>query len=501
MKQMSIWADTVSPPSFETLTGKVNCDVAVAGGGLTGLTCALLLARAGLKVCVAEADAIGSGTSGRTTAKITAQHGIKLSDLSDEKALAYFKANQAGLKFIDSLISKMDIDCGYGRCPAFVYARSEKEEQDIYKEKEKYDKLGIPGEIETQTQLPFEIKCALEMQNQAQFHPLQYLYAIAKEASQEGAQIFENTRVTQVERDENGITLNTPNGTIQCKAAVLATGYPLVEYPGLFFMRVHQKRSYLIAAQLDRQGPNGLYINAGNPAHSLRSLEMDGTHWLLAGGFGHKTGSESPGETGIEPLEDFLYACYPHAKARYGWSAQDCVTIDGLPYVGALYKDGPQVYVATGYAKWGMTNSAAAAMMITDAHTGSHMIDEEIREFFSPLRIAPVASAKGFAQQTADTLRTFTMGNIGIEIGGFDDILPGEGAVRRNGGHALAIGREHDGTLHLMNAHCTHMHCPLEYNEEAHSFDCRCHGSRFSLSGQVLSGPARKPLEHLEESE
>lgn len=499
MKQVSIWEETASPPKFEQLSGTHRCDIAVAGGGLTGITAALLLRRAGLSVCVAEAGTIGSGTSGRTTAKVTMQHGLKLKGLSEEKARAYTAANKAGLILIKKLISDLNIDCGFECLPAYVYAQTEKEQQDIIKEKQAYDELGINGSIEKSIPLPFDIICALKMENQAQFHPLKYLYSLADELTKKGVPIFEQTWVNKVERDDNGITMHTPNGQIYADAAVLATGYPLVEFPGLFFIRVHQERSYIIAAKNDKEGPYGMFINAGNPVNSVRSFNSGSDYWLLVGGFGHKTGNEDKENTGIEPLGNFLHQHFPKARAYCGWSAQDCVTIDEIPYVGTLYKKGPKVYVATGYAKWGMTNSAAAAMMICDSHTGSSMIDEQVREYFSPLRIAPAASAKGFVKQAADTIRTFTLGNINIKVGDLDDVPAGEGTVRRIDGHAVAIGREKDGTLHVLNAHCTHMRCPVEYNEESRSFDCRCHGSRFGLDGTVLSGPAKRPLEPIKE--
>ncbi|MFA5676027.1 MAG: FAD-dependent oxidoreductase [Christensenellales bacterium] len=499
MKQISLWEETSSPPKYKRLSGTHRCDIAVAGGGLSGITAALLLRRAGLNVCVAEAGAIGSGTSGRTTAKVTVQHGLKLKGLSQETARAYMAANNAGLVLIEKLIRDLNIDCHFERLPAYVYALTEKERRDIIKEKKVYDKLGVNASIEKSVPLPFDIICALKTENQAQFHPLKYLYSLADELTKEGVPIFEQTRVNKVERNDYGVTLHTRDGRIHADAAVLAAGYPLVEFPGLFFIRMHQSRSYIIAAKGYKEGMRGIFINAGEPVNSVRSYNTDADNWLLAVGYGHKTGSEYEANTGIEPLEGFLRRYFPKTRAYCGWSAQDCITVDGMPYAGALYKDNPNVYVATGYAKWGMTNSAAAAMIICDEHTGNNMIDKEVRAHFSPLRVAPAASAKGFVKQTADTLRTFAAGNINIKAGAYDDVPAGEGAVRRVDGHAAAIGREKDGTLHVFNAHCTHMRCPVEYNEESRSFDCRCHGSRFGLNGEVLSGPAKRPLEPMED--
>ncbi len=494
MKQISLWAENTVPPVFPKLSGTHRCDIAVAGGGLTGLTTALLLCRAGARVCVVEADALGSGTSGRTTAKITYQHGTALSRLSDEKAQAYVQANMAGLSLIESLIEEFDIECGFEHVPACVYARNDTEEQAVVDELKAYERLGIKSKFTAQTQLPFPVRCALFLENQAQFHPLKYLYALAAKLADKGAEIFEHSAVLELDRDAHGVRLITAGGVLHAKTAVLATGYPLVEFPGLFFLRIHQERSYLIAAKKDAPGPQALFVSAGSPKHSVRAFDAGGTHWLLAGGFGHKTGQESD-DTGLEPLNSFLIKNFPDAKAYCGWSAQDCVTLDGLPYVGCLHKKGPRVYTATGYAKWGMTNSAAAALMIADDCSGKETIEPDIRAHFSPLRVAPAASAKGFAEQTACTVRTFVAGHTGLAEGSTDDVGKGEGAVCRLDGQAAAVGRSKDGKLHVFKARCTHLGCPLEYNAQAGSFDCQCHGSRFDLEGKVLNGPAKQPLE------
>lgn len=498
MKQVSIWADSVTPPDFERLSGTHRCDVAVAGGGLTGLTAALLLRRAGARVCVAEAGRLGGGTSGRTTAKVTIQHGTALSGLADEKARAYMQANAAGLDLVAALATELGADCGFERAAACVYARNDAEERAVMDELHACERLGVQARLVTRTRLPFPVRCALTVENQAQIHPLKYLYALAGELGRQGADIFEQTPVRRIDRDDHGVTLHTEGGEIRAKTAVLATGYPLVEFPGLFFMRLHQERSYVIAAKSAQESLD-MSISAGAPIHSMRTLSMGGGSWLLAGGFGHKTGKEDGAEsTGLHPLGDFLHKHFPAARAYCGWSAQDCVTLDGMPYVGGLYHKGPQVYVATGYAKWGMTNSAAAAMMIADDFAGRQSADAQARAFFSPLRVAPTASARQFFVQTADTVRGFA-GHVDLPGGSYDDVAAGEGAVFRADGRAVAVGRDREGALHVFRPRCTHMGCALEYNEESRSFDCPCHGSRFSLCGAVLSGPAKKPLEPLED--
>ncbi len=492
MHEHSLWTDT-EKPQFPRLEGVKPCDVAVVGAGLTGITTALLLARAGVNVAVVEGDAVGSGTSGRTTAKVTAQHDVRLHGLGENKAHGYMAANSAGLGLIGRLIMEYGISCDFEPCPAYVYARNDEEEKEIKKELDICERIGVSLRLTKETALPFKVRCALVMDGQACFHPLKYLYALAGVLREMGVPIYERSRVIDMEREEKVVSVRTKQGALRPKAVVLATGYPLVEFPGLFFLRLHQERSYLMAVRQSID-TGGMGITAGSPVNSVRTHSMGGEGWLIVGGFGHKTGQEdNKDDTGYAPLRAFLQR-FGSLSPEYGWSAQDCATLDSIPYVGGLYKDGPNVYVATGFNKWGMTNSAAASLMLCDLITGSNVIDPEVRALFDPLRVAPASSAKGFAVQTADTVRAFTAGRMGIEESSLDDIKPGEGAVRRVDGQARAIYKDEKGDIRMYSAACTHLKCPVEYNAAERTFDCQCHGSRFSLTGDVIDGPAKHPL-------
>jgi glycine/D-amino acid oxidase-like deaminating enzyme/nitrite reductase/ring-hydroxylating ferredoxin subunit len=493
MQERPLWME-LDKPRFETLDGARRCDVAVVGGGLTGITTALLLAQKGVAAAVVEADEIGGGTSGRTTAKVTAQHDVRLHGLGESKASAYMTANQAGLQLISRLIDAHGIRCDFDRCPAYVYARNDSEEAAIEQEMAMYERIGVSARLTKDVPLPYPVRGALELDGQASFHPLKYLYALAGVLVSRGVPIFEKSRVVDIERGDGGVTVRTERGTLNARVAVIATGYPLLEFPGMFFLRLHQERSYLMAARLSAE-TGGMGITAGEPVNSVRTLRMNGEHWLIAGGFGHKTGQEDKKEgTGYDPLHDFL-RLFGKAEPEYSWSAQDCETLDTIPYVGGLYNEEPEVYIATGYGKWGMTNSAAAAQMLCDMITGEAEINPDVRAVFDPLRVAPIASAKNFIVQTADTLRAFTAGRASIEAGSFDDIPPGEGAVKRIDGKARAIYKDAEGNIRMFSASCTHLKCPVEYNAVEKTFDCQCHGSRFSLTGDVIEGPAQLPLE------
>ena len=493
---------TAKATAFAELSGDKSCDIAVIGAGLTGITTAVLLAKTGADVAVVEADRVGSGTTGNTTAKITIQHGLKYHTLADDKALAYAAANCAGLHRIASFIDEYGINCDFTRVSSYVYTRKDDEIKNIEKEMASCEKLGLNCKLTTRAELPFRIKAAIVIDGMAQFHPLKYVYALADIFVRNGGRIYEHSKVLELER-KNTYVINTEKGRLTAKMVVVATNYPMIDFPGLFFLKLHQERSYIIAANSGSVDIAGMYINAEKPVNSIRMQHEKDRDWLLLGGYGHKTGREDDDKSGYSSLEDFLHDDFIKADQTpaYRWSAQDCMTLDGLPYVGAVSSNDPDVYVATGYEKWGMTNSAAAAMMITDSITGSSMIDKKIRDHFSPMRMTPAASAKNFFIQGAEAISAYTAGNIGIPLGDYDEVPPGKGAVLRIGGKAQAVYRDEDGTVHAYDAHCTHMGCPLEYNEAENSFDCTCHGSRFAMDGTVLEGPAKAPLKRIEEDQ
>ncbi|MDD5018142.1 MAG: FAD-dependent oxidoreductase, partial [Eubacteriales bacterium] len=414
-------------------------------------------------------------------------------------AFAYAAANSAGLQMVASFVGEYDIGCDFERVASFVYTRREDEKKHIETEMRACEKLGIKCRVVTKTRLPFAVQGAIAMDDQAQFHPLKYLYALADIFIKSGGSIHERSKVLGIIK-KKAYVVKTQNGSLTADTVVLATNYPPVDFPGLFFLRLHQERSYIIGTDAGEVDVSGMYINAEEPVNSIRMHDTKGAKQLLLGGYGHKTGKEDDAKSGYSSLEGFLRTDFAQANAcpGYHWSAQDCVTLDGMPYVGAV-ADG--VYVATGYAKWGMTNSAAAAMMIADSITGSNVIDSGVREQFSPKRISPAASAKNFLVQGADTFKAYTAGNIFIQPGEYADVAPGKGAVLRIGGKAQAVYRDKEGGVHAYKAHCTHMGCPLEYNEAENSFDCPCHGSRFSMDGEVIEGPAKQPLEKIKANE
>lgn len=501
MKRASYWMETANQPEeYTALSGNERCDVAVIGAGITGITTAVLLAKTGAKVVVLDADRAGTGTTGYTTAKITVQHALKYQELTKDRGLAYFAVNQAGLSQIDSLIKEHHIDCDFEKLPSFVYTCNEDEIKYIEKEKQAYDTLGIKGYISSDIGLPFDVQRAIAIEDQAQFHPLKYLFALLDVFNKHGGKLYEFTKVMGLQQG-NPCVVQCERGDLKADSVVIATNYPVIDFPGLFFMKLHRERSYIISTDASNIEVTGIYINAGRPVNSIRTYRGDGDNQLMLGGYGHKTGQEDDDKNAYNSLTRLLKEKFDRANPipGYGWSAQDCVTLDGLPYIGKISKRAHNVYVATGYAKWGMTNAAAAAMMITDSIAGTSTIDSDLIKPFSPCRFTPCASAKDFFVQTGHVIKEYTVGNASVPVGTYDDVAPGKGAILRINGKTQAVYKDHNGITRAFKARCTHLSCPLEYNESENTFDCSCHGSRFAVNGSVLEGPAKLPLERIDD--
>ena len=438
---MSIWQKNVTLPAFPPLSGDVTVPVAIIGGGMAGLLTAHCLREMGIRALVLEADTIGSGQTGRTTAKITSQHDLMYADLIDrlgkDAAAQYARANEEAIAAYARIIEEGRICCGFTRCDAFLY--SSVESAPLLREEEAARSVGIAADFTRQTELPFPVAGALRYREQARFHPLKFLAAIA-----ENLDIREHTRVIAVEDGR----VCTDHGTVTAEHVVFACHYPFINAPGWYFTRMHQERSYVLALK-NAWLPRHVYLGVDGDGLSLRAAEG----MLLLGGAGHRTG-ENTGGGRYELLLDAARTLFPGAQEAGRWSAQDCVTVDRLPCIGPYAPSQPRWYVATGFAKWGMTASMVSARII------SGMIADnppDYADVFSPQR--PVL--------TGDNMKP---------------LMNEAGHVLRSLVKATPAPR------------CTHLGCEMTWNPDEGSWDCPCHGSRFDGDGAVLDGPAQTPV-------
>lgn len=430
----SLWKETVRMRSFDMLEGDITTPVLIIGGGMAGILCALKLRQAGIECVVAEADKIGLGITGNTTAKITSQHGFiyhkLLHDLGEEKAAMYLHANEWGLKQFKELGA--DIQCELEAKTSYVYTLKDRALAE--KEKRALETLHFQAGLEHELSLPFPVTAAVSFPDQAQFHPLKFLSGILP-----GITIYENTRVNEL----LGQVAITDHGSIHAENIIVTTHFPFLNKHGSYFLKMFQHRSYLLALE-NAAKVEGMYVDEALCGLSFRSYG----DYLLLGGGDHRTGKKGGG---YEALRRDALLFYPKAKERYRWAAQDCITLDEIPYIGKYSKSTHNLFVATGFNKWGMTSAMAAAGILTDLIIGKN---NEWEPVFNPSR---------------SMLKT---------------------QLLKNGWEA---------TVNLLSPakkRCPHLGCALKWNKEEHSWDCPCHGSRFEENGRLLDNPATGDLPH-----
>lgn len=473
----SLWEKTVSLPRRETLEGQIHTQVAILGAGMTGCLLGYRLARLGIDCVLLEAGTVGGGQTGHTTAKLTAQHGM-LSKLVQkagmERVRAYAAANQLALAEYAALAARLDADVGYRQCPAYLYARPGG--ADLRREAVLEAALGLPASFTRDTELPFPVQGAVRLDSQAVLHPLAFLRAITP-----GLKIYEHSQVTRV----RGTRLWTAKGSVTAKQVVFACHYPFRNVPGFYFMKMHQARDYVLGLQ-DAGSLNGSYYGVDPGDLSLRAAEG----LILAGGGGHRTGHNAEGGS-YDTLARRTAAVFPAGRVVCRWSAQDCMTPDGIPYIGRYSALRPDWYVATGFNQWGMTNAMAASMLLADAICGR---ENGYAAAFAPGRWN-AATVHGVLAQSAASAKNLGRQWLLRPHMEADSLKPGHGGVVMHQGRKVGAVKQDGGTLQTIRPKCPHMGCQLEWNPDEGTWECPCHGSRFDKDGHWLNGPARRNAE------
>ena len=432
VEMCSIWTENISLPQFKQLKGSKKTDVLIIGGGMAGILCAYFLEKAGVNYALVEGGRICSGITKNTTAKITSQHGLiyqkLLKSIGTERAKMYLDANQDAVRKYARLCRRMD--CDYEVRHAYVYSRNDRKK--LEDEADALARIGFQPRLTDQCELPFQTVGAVGFAEQASFHPLKFVSGIAK-----GLKIYENTFVKELKEQE----AVTEHGEITFQKLIFATHFPIDNKHGMYPLKMYQHRSYVIALK-DAQPLNGMYIDEAKHGMSFRSYR----EYLLLGGGSHRTGEKGGN---WEEIRNCARLYYPNLDEKYYWAAQDCMTLDGIPYIGRYSRGLPGCYVATGFNKWGMTSSMAAASILTDL-----ILEKEnpYAQVFNPLRnmIKPQLFVNG----------------------------------------ATAVKN----LLTVSGKRCPHLGCALKWNKTEHSWDCPCHGSRFDGFGKLLDNPATGDL-------
>ncbi|WP_096185967.1 FAD-dependent oxidoreductase [Evansella halocellulosilytica] len=495
----SYWLHSTNIPSFDKLEDNLETEVLIAGGGITGITAAYLLAKEGVKVALIEGDTLFNGTTGHTTAKITSQHDLIYDELihhfGEDFAKTYYETTMNAKSFIKETIDQYRIDCGYEEKDAILYATTNRYKRKLEKEYEAYKKLGIPSEEIASLPFPVEITKAIAMKDQAQFNPLQYLKKLVEEIVANGGKIFEGTTAVEIMGEsETGqhVSVETRDGHyITCNFVLQCTHFPFYDREGWYFSRLKADRAYVLAAKGNVDHLPGMYLSVDQPKRSIRTVEIDGETHLLLSGENHKTGQGAPTIEHYEALQTFGKDIFKANNIAYRWSAQDLTTLDNIPYIGPVSNNHTNIFVATGYRKWGMTNGTAAAHVLKESVLQR---DTPAMEIYSPERFHADPSIKQFIKENWNVAKEMTKGKLKPIKMKVDDVQKGEGAVVDLNGNRVGCYRDDDGEVHLVDTTCKHMGCEVEWNSGDRTWDCPCHGSRYSFDGDVIEGPAEEPL-------
>lgn len=490
--KQSYWQANDVGTARPSLQGDREVDVAVVGGGITGLTAAVLSQQAGASVAVLERGRIGRGSTGSSTAKLTALHKLVYSRLEKEFGAAtaslYASANQAGIELIASLAEQIEDDCQFERQPAVTFTQKEDWVDRIREEVEAAQRAGLSASLVTESELPFSIAAGVRVENQAQFHPVRYCDGLGKLIERNGGVVFENTQATNV-KASGTCEVATEHGTVRAKHVVLATLIPFLDRGG-FFAKTYASRSYAIACRLDGRAPEGMYISAESPVRSIRPWrDRDG---IVVVGEDHKVGQGKDEREHYSALEEFARHHFPVRSIEFRWSAQDYIPADGIPYVGRMPMNSGHVYVATGFNKWGLAAGSAAAQLICDLIQRRH---NEWESLFDAGRVNLPQSAGELMKENANVAMEFVADRLkNISVSDLTTLTEAKPGIYEVDGTKVGAYQDETGKVHLVSPICTHMGCYVRWNPAEKSWDCPCHGSRFDCDGRVLDGPAVEPL-------
>lgn len=495
----SLWLDSNKKENqFTSLTKDIETDVCILGAGILGLTCAYYLSKLGFKVAIIEkADSIGEKTTGHTTAKITSQHGLfydyLIHSYGKEFASNYLEVNEKAIENIKQIIDTEKIKCDFEYQNSYVYTTKKSELVAIKKEISALESLGYPCEFVTKTGLPFEVEGAVCFKNQAQFHPLKYLYGLSDSISSCGGKIYTNTVAIGVEKDFNSsYIVSTNNATIKSKFVIVATHYPFINFPGFYFTKMYQSTSYIIAVDTRKTLFNGMYINNESPIFSYRTVKYQGKKLLLIGGSDHKTGHPSCYQDTYGILEQEAKKFYPDCEVLYRWNTRDCISLDKIPYIGQYSPSMPNIFVGTGFKKWGMTLSNVASNIIVD-----DICDKENKYayLFKPSRLKPIKNMDEMKNILVQSTNSLLLDKFKSANMSFDEIQNNSGSIIEVNNEKVGIYKSEEGKIYAVKPICTHLGCLLSWNDVDKTWDCPCHGSRFDYQGKNIYDPAFKDLD------
>jgi glycine/D-amino acid oxidase-like deaminating enzyme/nitrite reductase/ring-hydroxylating ferredoxin subunit len=492
----SLWFDHTEAKPYGKLVHDTEVDVAIVGGGLTGMTAALLLATAGRQVLLVEKASIGAGETGRTTAHLTEAIDSRFPQLrrnfGKDGARLAAAASRDAIDLIARYVTELSIDCAFKRVPAYLYTERAADLDSLREEAEAASEAGVKASFVAEVPLPFIVQGAVRYENQAQFHPGRYLVALSEEFVRRGGTIVEETTVREI-HDGEPCTIVTDGPTIRAREVIVAANVP-VNNRLFLHTKLAAYRTYAIASVVsDDFLPAGLYWDTEAPYHYIRTQPIDGKNYLIIGGNDHKTGTKKDTEESYESLIQYARNRFAITAVDHRWSGQIIEPVDGLAFIGRN-SSSKHLYISTGYGGQGMTFGTLGGMITSDLVLGK---SNPYASLFDATRIKPLASAIDYVSENVDFPKYFLSQHLtSHEIEGKEpaEVAAGEGKILKLDGRKVAAFRSEDGELHLLSPVCPHLGCDVAFNEAERTWDCPCHGSRFTGEGAVINGPSTKDL-------
>ena len=498
----SYWIETTknTKKNYPNLSKNQEVDVCIIGGGLVGITSAYFLKDSGLNTIILERDKICSHVSGHSTAKITSQHNLfynyLINSFDKNFAKGYLRANQEAVERIKNIIEKEKIDCDFSNQDSYVYAYSSEDVENIKAEVKAVESLDFQCEFVDKLPLPIKSYGAIKFPNQAQFNPSKYANTLCQIITKNKINIYEDTVVNKVEKDNDEYIVYTPKYEVKAKYVILATHYPIINFPGFYFLKMYQSMSYVIAVDTKCDLPDGMYINNTIPTYSFRTTPYKNKKLLIVAGSDHKTGEKINLENAYKNLEDKAKELYPNSEVLYRWCTEDCISLDKVPYIGDFSSIMPNLFVATGFKKWGITFSNIAAKIITDKILGIENIYEDL---FKATRLQPIKNHEELGNMIKESMYSLIINKLKDSPDTLEDVKNGEGKIIEIDDKKVGVYKDENGKCFFIKPVCAHLGCELSFNNQEKTWDCPCHGSRYDIYGNIITEPAIENLEKIDD--
>lgn len=498
---ISLWESiTEDKRAYPKLDKDIQVDVAIIGGGITGVTTALHLVAAGKTVALMEANKIGSGTTGFSTGNLYVavqpyyQHIVAKFNQDIAKKIAH--SRQFAIDYIETNIKEKNIPCQFSRRPWFLFTSDESKLSFLEKEVETLKCLDIEIDFTHSMPVPLKFKKAAVMENQARFNPLQYVISLANDLDQKGCKVFENTRITEIQEFNDHCLLIANGRKITANQVVIATHTPIGVNLAQIFTAPY--RSYVVAVELNDQAyPEGHFWDLDDPHHAVCTHAIKGSkpELMLVAGSHHKTGQGKNLISHYKELSSFLENHFSVARVAYQWSAQHYQSADDVPYIGLASRFAKRTYIATGFSADGLIYGTLAGMIIGDEILKK---ENELNKIYNSNRFKPIASSVFLAKENVNVFMQYLKDYPLLTTESYDKIKIGEGKIIESNLEKLAVSRDENNQLHVVSAVCTHMKCIVNWNDAERTWDCPCHGSRFTCQGKVIEGPAKIDLKKID---